>query len=381
MRAVEFLTELTKPGEPPQVGSPEFKATAESMKKFINYAISEYSKTVALRNQKDPRVGQGISKDPMQLAKGIEDAVYANLKKMGAGFITDTDIERFKEYFLGSAGATGGEQPAGAAGANKDTSAAGGAAAGAATGGEQKQQTIPRGAEVEIGKSRSAGGGVAKYRWEGAIWAEVSPRTGGSGKFANKKVAQELTRLYFSKTKEPAIGSMTPDQIKAAAAAKSPEDLKAKTPQPITVGGETIKPSDPRYAEITKRLNSSIYRNPRNIISEAAVSFDSSTSLISVDPELIDKLANDAAETWYKNRKWSNDNPGKSLDSGAGSETGSSGGLSNRNIQLLKYVGLDPNSPNVVQTLANTLADPSKREAIAKSLARQGITPQKSNNP
>ena len=77
----------------------------------------------------------------------------------------------------------------------------------------------------------------------------------------------------------------------------------------------------------------------------------------------------------------SNDNPGKSLDSGAGSESGTGSRLSNRNSQLLKYIGLDPDSPNIAQTLANTLADPNKREAVAKSLARQGIMPQKSNTP
>ena len=379
MRAVEFLTELTKPGEPPQAGSPEFNATKESMKKFINYAISEYSKTVALKNHKDPRVGTGIANNPMQLAKGIEDAVYENLKKMGAGFFTNTDSDRFKEYFLGSAKVTGGEETADKNGVEKATGAT------ADAGGEQKQQTIPRGAEIEIGKSRAAGGGVAKYRWEGAAWAEVSPRTGNSGKFSNDKLSQELTRRYFSKNKEPATGSMTPDQVKAANAAKSPADLKPKTPQPITVGGETIKPSDPRYAEITKRLNSSVYRNSRNIISEAAVSFDASTSLVSVDAELIDKLATDAAETWYKNRKWSNDNPGKALDSGAGKDDGtggaSFGSSQTRSKLLLKHLGFDADNPNAAQTLANILADKNKTDKLAQGLAKQNIVPQKSNTP
>ena len=104
--------------------------------------------------------------------------------------------------------------------------------------------TVP--AKIETGKEVALGN--VHYRWLGAQWALVNPKTGQTGKTAEKGIAPELTKMaqagkFVTPYTSPDAGALSTDQMAANAAAgkkASPTGFDTATgkplPKPTTTG-------------------------------------------------------------------------------------------------------------------------------------------------
>ena len=104
--------------------------------------------------------------------------------------------------------------------------------------------TVP--AKIEAGKEVALG--KEHYRWLGAQWALVNPKTGQPGKTAEKGIAPELTKMaqagkFVTPYTSPDAGALSTDQMAANAAAgkkASPTGFDTATgkplPKPTTTG-------------------------------------------------------------------------------------------------------------------------------------------------
>jgi hypothetical protein len=104
--------------------------------------------------------------------------------------------------------------------------------------------TVP--AKIEAGKEVTLG--KEHYRWLGAQWALVNPKTGQPGKTAEKGIAPELTKMaqagkFVTPYTSPDAGALSTDQMAANAAAgkkASPTGFDTATgkplPKPTTTG-------------------------------------------------------------------------------------------------------------------------------------------------
>ena len=107
-------------------------------------------------------------------------------------------------------------------------------------------QTTTTPAKIEAGKEVALGN--EHYRWLGAQWALVNPKTGQPGKTAEKGIAPELTKMaqagkFVTPYTSPDAGALSTDQMAANAAAgkkASPTGFDTATgkplPKPTTTG-------------------------------------------------------------------------------------------------------------------------------------------------
>jgi hypothetical protein len=101
-------------------------------------------------------------------------------------------------------------------------------------------------AKIETGKEVALGN--VHYRWLGAQWAEVNPKTGNTGKTAEKGIAPELTKMaqagkFVQPFTSPDAGALSTDQQaanKAIGKEKAPYGFDTATgkplPKPTTTG-------------------------------------------------------------------------------------------------------------------------------------------------
>lgn len=101
--------------------------------------------------------------------------------------------------------------------------------------------TVEKGKEVALGDKH--------YRWLGAQWAEVNPKTGQPGKTAEKGIAPELTKMaqagkFVTPYTSPDAGEISADQKAANAAAgkkAAPYGYDTTTGKPLPAPGTTPK--------------------------------------------------------------------------------------------------------------------------------------------
>ena len=100
MRANEFLSEVSKPYEPPpRRGSEEFEKSKQYFISLINQTITNYNQQLA--NLKKTNFAEYSKKlrDTKSLSKDLQNTIFNTLKTKGGGFILDKDIARFSELF------------------------------------------------------------------------------------------------------------------------------------------------------------------------------------------------------------------------------------------------------------------------------------------
>jgi hypothetical protein len=151
-------------------------------------------------------------------------------------------------------------------------------------------QTTTTPAKLEAGKEVALGN--VHYRWLGAQWAEVNPKTGKTGKTAEKAIAPELTKMaqagkFAQPFTSPDAGALGADQMAANAAAgkkAAPNGFdtatgkplpkpttpgpgvrmgdvpKERTPgvadEPIYLGGKKLDPKNPNDAKVLATMKS-----------------------------------------------------------------------------------------------------------------------------
>jgi hypothetical protein len=139
---------------------------------------------------------------------------------------------------------TGTDVAASNAGAGKppaNTSAAAAPAGDAQTAAPATPTKIEAGKEVALGNEH--------YRWLGAQWAVVNPKTGKTGKTAEKAVAPELTKMaqagkFVQPFTSPDAGALSPDQAAANAAAgkkAGPYGFDTATGKPLPKPGTGVR--------------------------------------------------------------------------------------------------------------------------------------------
>ena len=191
-------------------------------------------------------------------------------------------------------------------------------------------------------------------------------------KFITKKDTNDigLNKIKFSS------GSRQPKQ-----AVTQPSQPVADTPQPITVGGETIKPSDPRYASMVAALDKQNKKNAAGESVEEAV-LNLKNNAIVLTPREIDGLATRATQVWYRNRQLKTKNP-QLYAQMTGGETNSgiqSTGTSRNGKIISKAVGINQENPEFLQSLVNMLYKPGGATELASKLQQAGAPRPNLNN-
>lgn len=235
---------------------------------------------------------KGTPATPADYEKALLSFVQKNLLggQQLSSVTTKDDIVSLVKQITGSTGTT---PPANTANANAPANTANAPAT--------TTTTAP--AKIEVGKEVALGD--KHYRWLGAQWAEVNPRTGKDGKTAEKAIAPELTKMaqagkFAQPFVAPGSGELGADQ-KAANLAVGKKEApygfdtttgkplpKPGTTKPTTLGpvpstpgggapsksktalppittpsGQVIsKPGDPSYDELSKKAGLSEAADP-----------------------------------------------------------------------------------------------------------------------
>jgi len=276
MRAVEILSEITKPdAPPPNPGDPEFEKSKQTFVQIIQQAIAEYSKNLNDMKQMAPTEYKKRIQDRNKMVTDFQEILSNTLIAKGNKFITKKDSN-------------------------------------------------------DIG----------------------------------------LTKINFSS------GSRTQKQ-----AATQPSQTANNAPQPITVGGETIKPGDPRYASMSAALDKQTQKNATGESVEEAV-LNLKNNAIVLTPREIDGLATRATQVWYRNRQLKAKNP-QLWAQMTGGETNSgiqSTGTSRNGKIISKAVGINQENPEFLQSLVNILYKPGGSTELAHKLQQAGAPKPNSNN-
>ena len=115
----------------------------------------------------------------------------------------------------------------------------------------------------------------------------------------------------------------------------------------------------------------------QNSLIEGIFQIDRNAGKITIDPKDIDKLAKLTTFIWYRNRNLKNTNPTVFAKQAGVQSTGRS--LTNRvnNNALAKAVGVDPQNPEFLQSLVNTVSKKDNlNDFLEKVRSVAGIKPQ-----
>jgi hypothetical protein len=303
MRASEFVREVTDPKNPPAPGSQEYNATFNSFKNYINQFIKNYENTsTALKN---------ANRDDN---RNFKQELRKYLIDRGSSYVLDSDLEKIP-YFSTQLQNPNIIQP------------------------KTAQQTTAT-AKPDWKQQRA-------QQWSKTKTQKNTPTT------TTTTIGSTATTTKLQPSSPNTLGTALGNVAKANAARLEP----VQKLEPIKIGGETIKPDDPRYAKIMQRQK-------KESVNEAE------------QPKLSDKEINDIAEvltnSFYSNRKLAATNKQAWLQVG-GKPDIFQGGNSNQKV-LSSLTGIDPRDPQFGQALSNILSKKDTAEKFAAKL-KQYVPP------
>lgn len=296
MRAAEFLNEISNPSElPPKPGEPEFEKSKLYFISVINQAIKSFNKDLNTLKIAHPSEYANLINNSGEKNNRLYNDVVNALFAKSAGNLLQKDKEKLFSIFA--------SQPT------------------IATSSSSSNQSSTQAANKQ------------------PSWKEIQAQKFAAIKAKNN--TPTTTTISMGSKPEEKQKINQPKSNKITTSKKTGAVLP-----PIIIGGEKIKPDDPRYAKIMK--------------SKKQESINESINL--TNSKDIEKLAELTTELWYANRYTKKTNPKLFAQlSGQTNNFSTSVGTDDQRI-LKNVVNVDPREPGFLQAFLNKV--PNKEEYL-----------------